>query len=356
MKVKHLMVFQVGIMGFIPINKSNPIADFDTITIKDDYFDFINISVVKYSLGLSFVTFYLDLKDETTALIKKIETPEFIDYYQFIHFNFFAKKANGLTMHQCENGFDKLIYDNMDIVKNSSFRLIDLLLNQMKIVKGKDDLFCVFDFYIDQFPPYFTRANIDNVGNDYILFPSRNTFLARDNLSNDDSENIIHSDKFKISNVDMFFLKVYPSILDDKWDNYQSENIYNIEGHSSLSIIYLIDKKVNTVSEMVNEMKIYNKKSSLDSEYERLFLILKNLQMLDVWLRKLKKEFRYNSPEKYIKHGSLLIEHLINRVKEMNLIIKDNFSLAENKVQVKNIKFNKFYSKIVFALVLIQIF
>ena len=340
-------------VGVIPINRKGFFSDFSTMYVSTDYFKFINLSLTRYSAGLSFVTFYITLNEEVTNLINKIPTPEVKDFFEFSHFNLFSKRNNPIIMHGYERAYESAIKNNMIDVNDASISLVMLILKEMGINKKITDLFCVSDFCIEQFPPYFNNKNKKTEGV-YALFPFDRSYLNR-SISDNDIDEFIFRDDIKINGIDMIYMRIFPTALNQAMDFFHDRSFYNAHTHLSMAPIYLIYNKINKLSEKAGAINLYNTKKSIGVFHEDIFLISQEIKMIDVWLSKMKKHCFYYIPDEFHRETNNYLDNMTERVGELKLAINDSYALSENRVQVSNIKYNKLYSKIVFILVITQI-
>lgn len=342
-------------IGTISINRKSPFDKFEPFYVSCDYFKYINISLTRYSSGLSFITLHVSLNDNVVNLIKDVESPGFSDNFEFSSFNFLSKKSFFLKLHMYASHFDNIISKVLKDVNEAAISISNLIFKDIGIKKRRNEFFSILDFHIKKLPPYFNSDKITNLPCDtHFLYPSSKYFLNNE-ISIDSSEEFMLGSNVNIEGVDMIHLNIYPESEGNDFERQFDMNFHNIDSHLAMAPVYLVYNKLNSLSDKIGDSQLYNGKDSIESLHEKVFEILQELQMIDVWQKKLKLYFPMYVPCRYHEEMNNYLENISERVADLNMVIKDSYALSENRVQINNIKYNKFYSKVVLALVITQV-
>lgn len=341
-------------IGFIRINKDSFIDDMNSVYMDNDYFSYVYITLSKYTAGLSFVTFYIGLNPETTNLIKDLPAPEMDYFIELETLNLFSKKRRGLKFLDRTHLAEELIKNNMRKLYNASWNLMSFLLDEMKTSKEKQEAYCVADLYLDQTAPYLEDTNFERDEAHHIVLPKYRYHSAHD-ISENKDEHFILDEWVRIEEIDMIYMKVCPEKSFKEYDNFKNMACSNHESHLAVIVVYLINKKINKISKAINESRLFDRKYSMSKLHEQLFFILHELQIINSWLKSLTVNLPFNLSRGYKINAMKRINYMISRVVELKETTGSIYALSENRIQIRNVKYNQRYSIIVFLFVIIQV-
>lgn len=341
-------------IGYIRINHDGYTDGFNPFYIKDEYFNGVSISLTKYSAGLSFLTFYIMLKEEVSREIKHVNVPVMNDFLELDTFNIFSRKNVGLKLKSYHEFSKDILINKMACIENSSRKFIYAVLKEIKINKQEDEVCCVSDFYLNQEPPYFDRdAKSDNENlNVYIR---KQMVFWESKISTNRQESFINEHFHSIKGFDWFYLYCFPEEKMNQYNNFKKDIIYNIDSHLAIIPLFLIRKKIDYLSKYINDTKLHKANLSLEVLHERLFLVSYQLEIILLWLKSLKNDMDFNLTKEYLENASFQIENLTDRSEKLKGITGAIYSLSENRIQVNNVKYNKRLSWVVLFFALVQI-
>ncbi|MGI8489950.1 hypothetical protein QWJ20_15640 [Pectobacterium sp. S5] len=336
-------------VGFIRINQDTIMDDLFSVYTPNDFFSSINITLTKYSTGLSFLTFYISCNSQVTDLVSSISVPKMNYFVEFESFNVFSRKCHSISMMDYWHHADSIIRRNIINVKSSANELIKHLFNEIGIKKKESDMYCVLDMYADQVSPYFDDSVFSENHQDehHVLFPKRNKFI-NSQLSDNSEDVFIENRYLNVSGVDYIYMKVAQRVNN-------AGVISNLNGYLSIIPVLLMSKKIDLISGYLNSAKLHNRKQSVEKVYESLYDISYQLHMILAWFKSSRRFFLFNMPESFRKNISNIISYQMSRVENLKEVSGEIYTLSNNRIQVSNIKYNKRYSAMVFVLVIIQI-
>lgn len=342
-------------LGVINVNDQTFMDEMNAVYIDSEYLKTVNISLSTFPSGLSMITFYVRLNSDASNMINDVKVPAMNEFFELDSLNVFNKKRRGMS-HLIESQHAKEYLDeNMRQVYLKAWEVVFYLLNEMKIKKNKNELYCISDFYIDREPPYFIdKDREEQIDGDHIVI-GRNRKYITENISDKKDESFIVSRYDYINEIDMAYIKTYPEHLLDKNYNFKNSYIMNCESHLSVTVFFLIDKKINILSSMIENIKPFDNKNNLAKLHQELFDILYELNSMKGWLVALDKSVLYNVLSEHRGYLKKSVKIMLDRVNGLHGTIKSIYSMSENRIQISNIKYNKRYSVIVFILVVIQI-
>ncbi|QUT00495.1 hypothetical protein [Proteus terrae] len=339
-------------IGNISINEEGSPNVLYSMYIESSYFKNIHISLIHFSSSLSLISFYIYLDSGVTNLINNVKLPKITEFVELETLNFFNKKRRGVIPHRDYSYANKYIQENMKDVYLEAWKLITFILKEMKVKKNKFESNCIFDFYIDNTPPYFNRQNKNRDVNKYVII---DTHLINKNLiinNNEDDSFIVESG---MEEIDMIYIKTHPQSDYDDYDNFKNTYCSNYDSHLHVSILQLIGKKIDFLSNSIERIKPFDEKNKLSKIHKDLFNILYELEIVKNWLKSIKKDNFYYSDYGYQYFFKKSTKNMINRVSHLKEITNSIYLLSENKIQISNLKYNQHYSKIIFILVITQI-
>ncbi|WP_234014624.1 hypothetical protein, partial [Cronobacter malonaticus] len=94
---------------------------------------------------------------------------------------------------------------------------------------------------------------------------------------------------------------------------------------------------------------------SMSKLHEHLFFILHELQIITSWLKSLTVNLPFRLNSSYKINAKKRIDFMMSRVAELKETTGSIYALSENRIQVRNVKYNQRYSIIVFLFVIIQV-
>ncbi|HHR6051917.1 TPA: hypothetical protein ACS7Z1_001195 [Providencia alcalifaciens] len=347
----------VSNIGCIPLNNAPGFKDFNPIYVSSEYFDSIQMFLTRYSSGFSFVTLNFNLNKSVNEIINNIPIPKFDNYYEFTHFNFFSRKPLSLKFNHYAKFLDKVIVSTIKEVSDASVRLTELMINDFGIKDKNKKLFNVLSFQINKSSAYFNEEN-KNPDNRYVLYPSKSSWLHTE-LSSNDKESFIIGDVVKVDGVNMIYLNT----------SGQGGNVSYNDAISLLSCsgselkqylpivsFFLIKTKLNELINRVGQANIYSKKKKISKFHDEIFGVFQEIKMVKVWIDKLNENYFLLISTEYHSFIDNEVSYLYERLTNLEKIVNDSYLISENRVQIENIKFGKFNSKLIVLLVLIQIF
>lgn len=340
-------------IGLVQINKKGVLDDLYPMFVENDCFDGVYITLTKYSAGLSFVTFYIALKEALTKSISNVSVSKLEYYVQLTHLNVYSKKCSSIIMKDYWHHSEDILFANINNIQKDAYNLLKKLMKDIKIKKSSHELCCFYDMVIEQNTPYFDGC-ARNLRKHNVLL-SRHRKFANTMFSTDKFKSFIGKSAHKIKDVDWIYLRVKPREI--QLDNRKREKRYlsNSGTHLSLAPFLLMSKKVNKISGYLNNLKLHNKNQSLEVMHKHLYTISYELKLISAWLLSAKNNMSYHVPSEYSETVDRIIKINIDRVDELNGIVSGVYSLSENRIQIKNIMYNKRYSLLVFLLVIVQI-
>lgn len=341
-------------VGYIRVNKDTFMDDLSSIYTIDDFFNGIYITLTKYSSGLSFLTFYIGVNDQATKLIKDVEVGKMDYFVELNSFNVFSKKNNGMTLLDYYNHSLDILRNNIRLVNDSALKMVQYLLNEMKISKNADDLFCTFDMFVNGEPPYSNVVYKSEDDRATILFKKCDKFKNLEFSTNNDEE-FYSADSGGLKGVDLIYLRSCMVQTEEQFNEFRHRPRENVKSHLSILPAYMIAKKIDGISSKINMANLHDKRNSMSKLHNKLFSISYDLNIMKSWLKSLAGEIKYNLPSGYHDNASKVIASQLRRVEDLKEITGSVYSLSENRIQISNVKYNQFYSAIVFVLVLLQI-
>ena len=342
-------------IGIIRVDNETIIDDLNSIYMNSLYLDSVYISLVKYPAGLFAVTFYICLTDAATGLVKSVVPPKMTEFIRIKNLNIFSRKRNGTSLLMEYNFCESFIKGNKNKVHKEAWKLFDIVKNEMGIKKNRDDVYCVSDMYLDQVAPYFDRGSVRNNEDKLILLPKVRHFSDL-KLSKNEDESFVFDNYFNIDDIDMTYMKICPQSTFDQHDNFKKSYCPNIESHLAIAPLLLIIKRIDKISNNINGLRLYNKKTSMIKLHKGLFSVVHELQLIDGWLKALKVELPYRLLSGYKDESDAIIASQENRVAELQRVTRIFYSLSENRVQISNVRYNQIYSVVVFIFIFIQVF
>lgn len=323
--------------------------------MNSPYLDSVYISLVKYPAGLFAVTFYIYLSDAATGLVNSVVPPKMTEFIRMNNLNIFSRKRIGTSLlmeyHFCES----FIKENKNKVYKEAWRFFDIIKKEIGINKNRDDVYCVSDMYLDQVAPYFEKENVGNNKDKLILLPRVRHFSDL-KLSKNEDESFVVNNYFNIDGIDMTYMKICPHSAFDEHDNFKKSYCSNIESHLAIAPLLLIIKRIDKLSNEINSLRLYNKKTSMIKLHKNLFSVAHELQLIDGWLKALKNELPYYLLAGYRDESDAIIASQENRVTELQRVTRTFYSLSENRIQISNVRYNQIYSVVVFIFIFIQVF
>ncbi|EJD6046870.1 hypothetical protein ABN357_13240 [Providencia rettgeri] len=345
--------FSVNI-GNVNINKESFIDDMNSMYVDFEYFSSVYISLSGFSSGLSMVTFYIYLNPNVTDLIDSVDLPEMTEFVEFESMNIYNKKMRGLKILDSRSHAIEYLNENMRKVCADAWKLITYFLNEMNINKTKKESHSIIDLYVDREPPYFNgvKNNVDN--NQYIIIDRFDEFVNI-NISESNEDAFISNNYFHIKEVDMVYIKTHPQSKYERYNNFKFMYCSNYDSHLYISIIYLINKKINSLSNLLLKINPFHNKKSLSKLHGDLFDIICEFKVIDSWIKTLMKNGTHRISTGYQKFLNNSLNHMRDRVDSLHETTNSIYSLSENRVQISNIKYNQLYSVVVLILVITQI-
>lgn len=342
-------------IGYTRINDDSYIDDLTPYYFKDDYFKGVGISLAKYSTGLSFITFYIMLKDEVTSEAKDVDVPNMKYFTELDTFNIFSRKNVGLKIKSYHEFSIQILTSNMIKVESSARQFLSDVLKDIKISKNEDELCCVSDFYINDSRPYFDYTNnIDRDDENIVIRKQRGVIDSKISLNK--SESYINKYFHDVNGFDWFYLYSLPESELTPLDNFKTRISLNSESHLAIIPVFLIRKKLDNISGYINDTKLHNAQVSLELLHERLFSVSYQLEVIILWLKSLKKDLGFYLSEDYKDNARLQVGNLTERAERLKGITSSLYSLSENRIQVNNVKYNKKLSWVVLFFAIVQIF
>jgi len=341
-------------IGYIRINNDGCTDGFNSFYIKDEYFNGVSISLTKYSAGLSFLTFYIMLKESVSEDVKHVNVPIMNDFLELDTFNIFSRKNVGIKLKSYHEFSKDILMGKMVDIENSSREFIYAVLKEIKIHKQEDEVCCVSDFYLNQESPYFDRdAKSDN--ENLNIYIRKQMIFWDSRISFNKQESFIDQYFHGIKGFDWFYLYCFPEGKMNKYNNFKRDIIYNSESHLAIIPLFLIRKKIDYLSKYINDTKLHKANISLEVLHERLFLVSYQLEIILLWLKFLKDDMNFNLRKEYFENAHRQINNLTDRSEKLKGITSAIYSLSENRIQVNNVKYNKRLSWVVLFFALVQI-
>nr|ELR5225024.1 hypothetical protein [Providencia rettgeri] len=337
-------------IGSISFNNNYNLKDFNPIYTECEYFDFVQIFLMRYSSGFSFITLKFNLNDTINELIRNISPPKVENYYEFNHFNFFSKKPFSLNIVNYSKLFNEVIVSEIKKVTDASKELSKLMLNNFGIKDKNKEIFTTLGFEVNRNSGCFNKVDETPDGG-YFLYPSNYSGLHSE-LSSNGKEAFIIDDAVKADDINMIYL----NILNEKNNSILNLNdSYIADRYVSILSVFLIKNKLNGLSNRIWISNIYSKKKKFDKFHYEIFEIFQDIKMLKVWIEKLNNNFLF-TPKEYHSFVNQEMNSLRERLESLEKVVNDSYFISENRIQMENIKFSKFNSKLIIVLVLIQIF
>ncbi|WP_148242361.1 hypothetical protein [Enterobacter asburiae] len=340
-------------IGLVQINKRGMLDDLHPIFLENDCFDGVYITLTKYSAGLSFVTFYIALKESLTQSISNVPVSKLEYYVKLTHLNVYSRKCSSVIMKDYFHHSEDILFGNINNIQKDALNLLKKLMKEIKIKKSSHELCCFYDMVIEQNTPYFDGC-ARNLRKHNVILSRRRKFVNAE-LSKDKFKSFIGKSAHKIKDVDWIYLRVKPREIRPANRKREQRYISNSGTHLSLAPFLLMNEKVNKISGYLNNLKLHNKNQSLEVMHKHLYTISYELKLISAWLLSARKNMSSHVPKEYSETVDRIIKININRVGELNGIVNGVYSLSENRIQIKNIMYNKRYSSLVFLLVIVQI-
>ncbi|WP_447871558.1 hypothetical protein [Serratia fonticola] len=342
-------------VGLIRVNDETYMDRLNSIYMNSIYLDSVYISLVKYSSGLFAVTLYMCFSDAATGLVKSIKPPKMTEFVKLNNFNFFSRKRFTVSLLLEDVFCRHFIKKNGEKVYDEAWQLFDIIKNEIGIKRNRADVYCVSDMYLDQVAPYFDNGRAGNSEGKLILAPKTRQ-SADFKFSTNEDESFVFNDNFNINGIDMTYMKICPNSTFSKHDNFKNSYCANIETHLAIVPLLLIVKNIDKVSNEISRLRLYNKKTSMIKLHKSLFSVVHELQLIDGWLKALKKELPYYLLVGYKNESDEIIASQENRVAELQRVTRTFYSLSENRIQISNVRYNQIYSVVVFIFIFIQVF
>ncbi|GEM_PF-5938010 len=340
-------------IGFARINKKGSMDDLHPIFVESDCFDGVYITLTKYSAGLSCVTFYIALKESLTKRISNVSVSKLQYYVQLTHVNVYSKKSLSIILKDYWHHSEDILFGNISDIQKHALDFLKKLMRDIKIRKSSHELCCFYDIVIEQNTPYFD-GHPRNVRKHKILLSRHRKFIDAE-FSEDKLKSFIGKSAHKIKDVDWIYLRVKPREILLANRKHEQKYLSNSGTHLSLAPFLLMNEKVNKISGYLNNLKLHNKNQSLEVMHKHLYSMSYELKLISAWLLSVRKNMNYHVPGEYSKTVDKITQINIERVSELNGIVSEVYSLSENRIQIKNIMYNKRYSFLVFLLVIVQI-
>ena len=341
-------------IGILRINDNGFQDDLKPVYTDNNNFKSVYITLTKYSSGFSFLTFYVYLNEDVTNLVRSVPVPRMKYLVELDSFNLWSSKGLGMIMHDYENYAEQLINHNIKSVNDKAFELIDYLLSEIKIKKNKKELYCVFDFYLNQTAPYFNDEVFSSTQQHLVIHPKYKKF-NNFKMSEEDDDSFIRDYRHNIKGVDLMYLKTCPESQFSEYNNFKLRYCSNAGSHLAIVSILLLTKKLDALSENLNNSRLHDAKVSMDKLHERLFSVSYELKMIKAWLKPLRKEVLFNLSPSFINYARKEMEYQISRIDDLKEVTDEIYSLSENRIQINNLRYNKRYSLVVFIFILIQV-
>lgn len=247
-----------------------------------------------------------------------------------------------------------ILRNNIGLVNDSALKMVQYLLNEMKISKNADDLFCTFDMFVNGEPPYSNIGYKSEDDRATILFKKYDKYKNLEFSTNNDEE-FYSADSGGLKGVDLIYLRSCMVQTEEQFNELIHRPRENVKSHLSILPAYMIAKKIDGISSKINMANLHDKRNSMSKLHNKLFSISYDLNIMKSWLKSLAGEIKYNLPSGYHDNASKVIASQLRRVEDLKEITGSVYSLSENRIQISNVKYNQFYSAIVFVLVLLQI-
>lgn len=336
-------------VGLIRINQDTIMDDLFSVYTSNDFFSGIYITLTKYSTGLSFLTFYIYCNRQLTDLVSNVSVPKMNYFVEFESFNVFSRKCHSISLLDNWHHADSIIKRNIVNVNSSAKELIKYLFNEIGIKKKESDMYCILDMYADQVSPYFDdNAFLEGDQHDHhILFSKQKKFI--NSILSDNSADVFIDNRYlNVAGVDYIYMKVSRSATN-------TEVVSDSNEYLSIVPVLLMSKKIDLLSGYLNSAKLHNRKQPVEKIYESLYDISYQLHMILAWFKSSRRFFLFNIPAAYRKNISNMISYQMSRVENLKEVSGGIYSLSDNRIQIRNIRYNKRYSIMVFVLVIIQV-
>lgn len=335
-------------VGLIRVNQETILDDLFSVHTSNDYFSGVYITLTKYSTGLSFLTFYIGCTQQITDMVSNVNVPEMNFFVEFDTFNVYSRKCQSISLKDCMHHADSIIKNNMKKVKSSAKELIQYLFNEIGIRKDENEVYCVFDMYADQTSPYFD-GGVSSDGH-HIVFP-KSQRLINTMLSDSLDDVFIKNRYVNVSGLDYIYMKVGANISHIEIGKYMS----NSGTHLSIVPVLLMSKRIDLISGYLNSAKLHDRKQSIEKIHENLYDVSYQLHLMLAWFKTSRDYIVMSAPLNFRRNVNVAISEQISRIEGLREVSEGIYSLSDNRIQIRNIKYNKRYSGMVFVLVIIQI-
>jgi len=342
-------------IGLIRVDKENFTDDLNSIYMNSQYIDSVYISLKKYPAGLTALTFYILFKPEVTDLVKLVTPPKITDFVSFGDINIFSRKINSIYLSEEGNHCENFIKENIEKVYNESWALFNIISRSIGIKKNVNDVYCVNDMYLNQTAPYFDR-NLSRAENNLLVILPKMRHFSDQKLSENTDESFIIDTYFNIKGIDMTYMKICNESEFDEHNNFMNKYCSNNESHLAVVPLLLLIKNIERLSNEISQLKLHNTKGSMVKLHKKLFSIVHELELIDGWIKYLKKDLPLSLVSGYKNRMDGIMQYQGGRVQELKSIVKTFYSLSENRVQISNLRYNKRYSIVVFGFIIIQVF
>ncbi|PQV83712.1 hypothetical protein CDT93_18235 [Cronobacter sakazakii] len=341
-------------LGVFNINRSISYDSLGSLNVKNDFFLGVYVSLFKSPSGFFIITYYFFMSDKATDLIKDVDVSGFECFREFIGLNIYKRKNRALRTIDRRTQAMSYIEDNIQKVVDAAKDVIGLIGERIGVTPI--EFIMSSEYYKDQDEPYFNDSYIpespDGEEIYYIGFSKHNQL----NYSDDPAEQFFKEPPFKKAIFDFSYLLCKRQDTFEQFDNYLQRYYQCYENHLVFLPLYMVHKKISQIIERVSNIISNEKSADLAKHHDIVYECLSQTEAMKKWLGEIEADYKYNSYEKYFKALENIIKTQKARVSELFVSTKTFYALSENRVQVENIKYSKRNSRLVFWLVIIQIF
>ncbi|ENQ8054239.1 hypothetical protein ACEQ2M_001634 [Vibrio parahaemolyticus] len=346
-----------GVLGnFLPKNIKARYQVWDnasTLKIEQKYFENCSVNWYSWSKGVFFLSMYLNCDRVcATELLKDVDVKDLQANIFINSLNPFSKKKPNISGDSVYIKAVSRLEENLAKIELSAIQYINSVLMELGVKKLSNyNSVSTFDFFLDEEKGYERKlVNITEKDNENLTILDeglcKRSFAVSDDL-----------DEALFLNPIGSFTGMYINISQKDEDvstlyKYRTQHLSN--SHNAYSLILFLRSEYSKIHKSY-ERRLINSRNSISKKYNILYEISLMLHDLNKTLSSIKMHQRKTVGRTYtqkIKEDIQKIETLIN---DFSNEIEQEKKITNELIQAENLSYHKYYSKVVFILIIIQI-
>lgn len=339
-------------LGTVSVNDSRSFPDLQSVYVDNDFFSSVFISMISLPSGLCILTFYFNLNDSATHLIKNVNVKGLSTYSSFPGYNIFSKKNRYTISYDSASQSEDVLINNFNVAISSAKEVVSHLLKQMKC--NIKDFVITSDFYMDQDKPYFGTISRDEqheVKELALITPWADFSDMR--YSTDPNEHFISVDRFKELEINYIYLLCKKSNTFGQFNNYPRRSYSIGDAHMVFIAPCVLDLEINLITKRINF--VGQRQNKISSYHDELFTCVSFMEEMKSWVHDHERNNRLMVNPKYKPVLKSMTGKLTGKSERILELSKRLYAHSKNRVEVSNIKYTQANSFVVLILILLQI-